>query len=88
MSAGFKPFTGRPYNFKVSLNLSKPIVKYGQTYYTATSRRNELVLISPKLNDYIESDIDDSPAKELSRTCLIYKIFDKDGVKFIMSNKI
>lgn len=82
----FKTFYERPKRMKVSFNLSEPLVKYGRTYYTAETRyRGELVLISPKLNAYIESGVDYSPARVLATNCVVYKIFDKDGVKLLMT---
>lgn len=84
----FKTFYERPKRMKVSFNLSEPLVKYGRTYYTAKTRyRGELVLISPKLNAYIESGVDYSPARVLATNCVVYKIFDKDGVKLLMTTE-
>ena len=88
MRINFQPFYERPKRMKVNFNLDKPLVKYGQKYYTAETRyRGELVLISPKLNAYIESGVDHSPARMLTESCVVYKIFDKDGVKLLMTTE-
>lgn len=88
----FKPFCGQ-YDYSthrfgwVEFNLSRPIIKNGQKYYTA-KHCDKIVLISPKLNEYIESNIDSYPQKKLAQNCAYYKIFDSDGVKVIMTTKI
>lgn len=86
---GFRPFCIKLANKKVaSIVQSEPVVKYGKKYYTAILRwSGEKVLISPKLNAYIESGVDKYPLQELKKYCVLYKIFDFDGVKIVMTTK-
>ena len=93
MKVPFTPFCGRydesTHRYgRVDFDLCYPIMKNGQKYYTAIGRyTGEHILISPKLNEYIESRADAYPAKKLARSCAYFKIFDIDGVKILMAKK-
>ena len=89
----FYPFCGK-YDYstrrfgRVELCLDEPsVMKYGQKYFTAKSEEGEVVLISPKLYEYIESAAEDNMKSQLISRCSYYRIFDKDGVKIIMTKK-
>ena len=89
LSIPFKPFCGEYERRNIEeLNLDSPIIFKGHKFYTARSHfSNKLILISPKLNEYIESGADDDPKQKLTNNCVCYRIFDKDGVKVLMSRK-
>lgn len=93
----FKPFCGK-YDYSthrfikrhgwVNFYLKTPMLREGIKYYTAITRREgALVLISPKLNEFIESGAVTDLHHTLAQRCSYYRIFDKDGVKILMTKK-
>ena len=96
LSIPFKPFCGS-YDYSthryirthgwVNFYLSSPVERYGQKYYTAITNDGVPILITPKLNDYIESGADRFPKNKLAQSCSYYRIFDKDGVRTLMTKK-
>lgn len=73
----------------VTFKLDKPETdKYGKSYYIATAPvSGGRIIISPNLTHLIDTKVDNI-TDILYKNCSVHQIFDKDGVKWVMAERL